>query len=97
MLQSILRQGILSSYRRHYWKYLFQLLRRWRRHPQKRWQGLVLLISGHHFIEYAVEVAAELDPLAGGVEAHGGRIEADNDSDLGGARFTLTLPVDVND
>jgi signal transduction histidine kinase len=31
------------------------------------------------------------------VEAHGGRIEADNDSDLGGARFTLTLPVDVND
>jgi signal transduction histidine kinase len=31
------------------------------------------------------------------VEAHGGRIEADNDSGLGGARFTLTLPVEVND
>lgn len=31
------------------------------------------------------------------VEAHGGRIEADNESDLGGARFTLTLPLNVND
>jgi hypothetical protein len=61
LLRSIVRQGILSSYRRHYWKYLFQFLRRWRHHPQKRWQGLVMLISGHHFIEYAREVVAELD------------------------------------
>ena len=31
------------------------------------------------------------------VKAHGGRIEADNESGLGGARFTLTLPLNVND
>jgi signal transduction histidine kinase len=29
------------------------------------------------------------------VEAHGGRILADNDSVLGGARFTFTLPLSV--
>jgi signal transduction histidine kinase len=29
------------------------------------------------------------------IEAHGGWIEADNGSSLGGARFSFTLPADV--
>ena len=61
VVKSIVLQGLRSSYRRHYWKYLFQLLKRWRRHQQKRWQGLIMLISGHHFIEYAADVVTELD------------------------------------
>jgi hypothetical protein len=65
----MLRQGILSSYRRHYWMYLFRLVRRWRRHPQKRWQGFVILISGHHFLQYAVDVIAELDEALGTLDA----------------------------
>jgi radical SAM superfamily enzyme YgiQ (UPF0313 family) len=69
LLRSMLRQGIISSYRRHYWRYLFQLVRRWRRHPQKRWQGFVILISGHHFIQYAVDVIAELDEALGTLDA----------------------------
>lgn len=69
LLRSMLRQGIMASYRRHYWAYLFQLLKRWRGHPQKRWQGLVMLISGHHFIGYAVDVVAELDEALGNLDA----------------------------
>jgi radical SAM superfamily enzyme YgiQ (UPF0313 family) len=60
-LKSIVRQGILSSYRRHYWACLFRLLVRWRSSPQKLWLGLSILISAHHFIRYAQEVSAELD------------------------------------
>ncbi len=35
LVQSIVQQGILSHYRAAYWKFLFRLLRRWRRMPQK--------------------------------------------------------------
>lgn len=76
LLRSMLRQGVLSSYRRHYWAYLFQLLRRWRRHPQKRWQGLVMLIAAHHFIEYAAEVAVELEESLRTLDAQAGAMAA---------------------
>jgi hypothetical protein len=58
---SIFRQGILSSYRRAYWKFLFQILGRWFRNPVKLSMGITILLSGHHFIKYAKVVAAELD------------------------------------
>ena len=61
LAQSILHQGILSHYRAAYWKFFFRLLRRWRRNPQKLSLGLSLLIAGHHFINYARTVTAEME------------------------------------
>jgi hypothetical protein len=61
IVRSIFHQGILSSYRRHYWKFLLQILKRWSRNPPKLSMGITILLSGHHFIEYAQDVAAELE------------------------------------
>jgi len=61
LVRSMFRQGILSSYRRAYWKFLFQILGRWFRNPVKLTMGITLLLSGHHFIKYANAVAAELE------------------------------------
>jgi len=61
LVRSILRQGVLSSYRRAYWKFLLQVLTRWSRNPPKLSMGITLLLSGHHFIKYAQDVAAALE------------------------------------
>src|SRR5215469_11007927 len=61
LVRSIIHQGILSDYRVAYWKFLFRLLRRWRRDPLKASLGFTLLISGHHFINYARTVTAEME------------------------------------
>lgn len=61
LLRSILHQGILSSYRREYWKFAYQILTRWSRNRSQFRMGLVLLFSGHHFINFAERVVAELD------------------------------------
>jgi radical SAM superfamily enzyme YgiQ (UPF0313 family) len=60
-VRSIFRQGILSSYRRAYWKFLWQILTRWSRNPPKLVMGMTMLLSGHHFIKYAQDVAAALE------------------------------------
>ena len=39
LVRSIFRQGILSSYRRAYWKFLLQILTRWSRNPPKLSHG----------------------------------------------------------
>jgi hypothetical protein len=59
--RSLWRQGILSPYRIAYWKFLVVLLARYSRQPQKLWLGFILLISGHHFINYSAEVCADLE------------------------------------
>jgi radical SAM superfamily enzyme YgiQ (UPF0313 family) len=61
LVRSIFHQGILSSYRRQYWKFLRQILTRWSRNPPKLSMGITILLSGHHFIKYAQDVAAELE------------------------------------
>jgi radical SAM superfamily enzyme YgiQ (UPF0313 family) len=61
LCRSILHQGILSSYRKAYWKFLAQILRRWSRNPPRLSMGITILLSGHHFIKYAKAVAAELE------------------------------------
>ena len=58
---SIFRQGILSSYRKAYWKFLLQILTRWSNKPPKLSMGITILLSGHHFIRYASDVAASID------------------------------------
>jgi radical SAM superfamily enzyme YgiQ (UPF0313 family) len=61
LARSIFRQGILSSYRREYWKFLLQVLTRWFRNPPKLSMGIGLLLSGHHFIKYALDIATQLE------------------------------------
>jgi radical SAM superfamily enzyme YgiQ (UPF0313 family) len=61
LVRSIFHQGILSSYRRQYWKFLLRILTRWSRNPPKLSMGITILLSGHHFIKYAQDVAAELE------------------------------------
>ena len=59
--RSMLRQGVLSSYRKAYWKFMLQILAHWSRNPPKLSMGITLLLSGHHFISYANSVAAQLE------------------------------------
>jgi len=61
ILRSLWYQGIRSSYRKAYWKFLWRLLSRWSFCPQKFWLGVTILLSGHHFVRYAFEVAAQLE------------------------------------
>ncbi|MGH9407144.1 MAG: B12-binding domain-containing radical SAM protein [Terriglobia bacterium] len=61
VLRSILHQGVLSSYRKAYWKFLLQLLGRWSLNPAKLWMGFTILLSGHHFIRYAKNLRVHLD------------------------------------
>ncbi|MGH9378134.1 MAG: B12-binding domain-containing radical SAM protein, partial [Terriglobia bacterium] len=61
VLRSIICQGVLSSYRRAYWKFLAQLVGRWSLHPAKLWMGYTILLSGHHFIRYAKNLAVSLE------------------------------------
>jgi radical SAM superfamily enzyme YgiQ (UPF0313 family) len=59
--RSIVHQGLLSSYRGAYWKFVFRLLRHWMFDPPKFSLGVAMLLSGHHFIRYAERVVAQLE------------------------------------
>jgi len=59
--RSIVHQGILSSYRRAYWKFLWQVLSNWSQNPPKLAMGITILISGRHFIKYAHDTSAALE------------------------------------
>ena len=61
LIRSIIHQGVLSSYRKAYWKFLFRLHARWLFDPAKFSLGFAMLISGHHFIRYARTVAVQLE------------------------------------
>jgi len=61
VVRSIVYQGILSSYRKPYWKFLLRLLARCSLNPAKFSMGFAMLLSGHHFIRYARSVVANLD------------------------------------
>jgi len=61
LLRSVVRQGLLASYRRAYWKFLFRLVAHWSLDSRKLGMGLALLLSGHHFIRYASRVVVQVD------------------------------------
>jgi hypothetical protein len=61
MLRSIWHQGLRSSYRGAYWKYLLQIICRYSLNRTKLWLGATILISGHHFIPYAKHVLRQVD------------------------------------
>jgi radical SAM superfamily enzyme YgiQ (UPF0313 family) len=59
--RSLVKQGLSSSYRRDYWRFLFAMIRRWYNQPKKLWLGFSMLIAAHHFVRYAQQVTEELD------------------------------------
>jgi radical SAM superfamily enzyme YgiQ (UPF0313 family) len=61
LFASMWHQGILSEYRRSYWRFLFKLWRTWRREPAKMWLGFMVLLSAHHFVLYSREVIDHLE------------------------------------
>jgi radical SAM superfamily enzyme YgiQ (UPF0313 family) len=60
-LASLWRQGVLSSYRGPYWRFLWLMARNWANEPAKLWLGFMVLLSAHHFVIYARQVAGELE------------------------------------
>jgi radical SAM superfamily enzyme YgiQ (UPF0313 family) len=61
LARSVWRQGMLSPYRKAYWKFLFRVLLNWYSAPPKLSMGITILLSGHHFIRYAKSLVAHLD------------------------------------
>ena len=60
-VSSMWHQGLRSKYRIPYWRFLLLILRKWSRQPAKLWLGFMVLMSAHHFLNYAQIAAAELD------------------------------------
>ena len=60
LVHSIWTQGVRSSYRAAYWKFLWRIVRNYATVPAKLWMGSMILLAGHHFLIYAHEVANEL-------------------------------------
>jgi len=60
-LASFWTQGIRSDYRRAWWRFLWRMLSNWARQPAKMWLGFMVLLSAHHFVIYARQVARELE------------------------------------
>jgi radical SAM superfamily enzyme YgiQ (UPF0313 family) len=58
---SLWTQGICSDYRLTYWRFLGRMVWNWSRQPAKLWLGFTVLLSAHHFVLYAREVADELE------------------------------------
>ncbi|HEX5411891.1 MAG TPA: DUF4070 domain-containing protein [Terriglobia bacterium] len=54
--RSMWKQGLLSNYRKEYWKFLARTVRRHRQHLDK---ALTLAIMGHHFFELTGTVQSE--------------------------------------
>jgi Domain of unknown function (DUF4070) len=61
LFKSVWRQGVMSGYRRDYWRFLGRLMLRCGLNPQKRRLGFELALSGHHFIRYARNVVETLE------------------------------------
>jgi radical SAM superfamily enzyme YgiQ (UPF0313 family) len=57
---SIWTQGVHSSYRGAYWKFLGRLLRTYANNPTKLWMGSMILLAAHHFLIYTRDVANDL-------------------------------------
>ena len=61
MAASMWTQGVRSEYRARYWAFLGKLIRSFCRDDTKIWMGIMVLLSAHHFLIYARQVAAELE------------------------------------
>lgn len=61
LARSIWQQGFKSSYRMPYWKFFLKILCRYAMNRPKRWMGVTIMVSGHHFIPYASEVVQGIE------------------------------------
>jgi len=61
LFASVWTQGIRSNYRLSYWRFLGRVVWTWWRDPAKLWIGFMSLLSAHHFVLYAREVADDLE------------------------------------
>jgi len=61
LFSSMWTQGCRSGYRGAYWRYLGTLIRRYANSPARLWMGIMVLLSAHHFLIYAKQVADELE------------------------------------
>ena len=68
MLLSMWTQGVRSNYRSDYWAFMWKLIRNYARNDSKLWMGLMVLLSAHHFLIYARQVADELEREYGALE-----------------------------
>jgi radical SAM superfamily enzyme YgiQ (UPF0313 family) len=66
---SIWTQGVRSGYRASYWRFLWRLVRNFGRNDAKMWMGFMVLLSAHHFLIYAHQVADELERECAVLEA----------------------------
>jgi radical SAM superfamily enzyme YgiQ (UPF0313 family) len=57
---SMWTQGVRSSYRKAYWEFLWNLVRKYATDDTRMWMGIMILLSAHHFLIYAREVSDEL-------------------------------------
>jgi radical SAM superfamily enzyme YgiQ (UPF0313 family) len=82
LARSIWYQGVRSSYRKAYWKFALKILGRYGLNRPKIWLAATVMISGHHFIPYAEQVAKKIalevlriqpasEPIAAGMEDEG--------------------------
>ena len=76
LFASMWKQGVRSSYRRAYWRYLSSLIWRWSTEPAKMWLGFMVLLSAHHFVIYAREVAEGLERDCQAMELEALRVES---------------------
>jgi radical SAM superfamily enzyme YgiQ (UPF0313 family) len=61
IFRSIFHQGIMGSYRKPYWKFLWRLVTQFSFDSRKFSMGFAMLLSGHHFIHYVSKLAVQLD------------------------------------
>jgi len=61
LFASMWRQGVRSDYRVAYWRFFLLMVRKWAREPAKLWLGFMVLLSAHHFLNYAKVAAGELE------------------------------------
>ena len=60
LFRSLWHQGLRSSYKRAYWKFLLKLVSHYLFDHPRLWLGFTILISAHHFIPYAQEVVEKV-------------------------------------
>jgi hypothetical protein len=60
ILRSFWVQGVRSDYRRAYWRFFLQMVSRWWRDSTRLIVAINIMVTAHHFIGHAREVAAKL-------------------------------------
>ncbi len=66
---SMWHQGVRSTYRLAYWRFLSLALRKWALQPAKIWLAFTVLVSAHHFVQYAAVVSDDLEKHCRELEA----------------------------